>query len=88
MLGFEWFESVLNNGGGDVLKGLILVKIWEFLCNKSALYRGAFFIWVKKGYCICPHSNNETGSFVLREVPIWEMGFEGYNKEKQINSDG
>ena len=34
---------MLNNGGGDVLKGLNLLEIGEFLRNKSALYREAFF---------------------------------------------
>lgn len=45
---------------------LILLKIGGFLCNMSALYRGAFFIWVKKGYCFCLYLNNETGGFVLK----------------------
>ena len=39
---------MLNNGGGDVLKGLNLLKIGEFLCNKSALYREAFFLFELK----------------------------------------
>ena len=43
-----------------------MVKIGGFLCNMSALYRGAFFIWVKKGYCFCLYLNNEMGGFVLK----------------------
>ena len=45
-----------------------MLKIGGFLCNMSALYRGAFFLFeLKKGYCFCLYLNNETGSFVLRK---------------------
>ena len=48
-----------------------MVEIGEFLRNKSALYREAFFLFeLQKGYCFCLYLDNETGSFVLYEVII------------------
>ena len=74
---------MLNNDGGDVLKGLNLLEIGEFLRNKSALYREAFFLFeLQKGYCFCLYLNNETGGFVLRKCV--QKGPEGARQRLRV----
>lgn len=62
-----------------------MVKIGEFLCNKSALYREAFFLFeLQKGYCFCLYLDNETDSFVLCEVIIRRARFDGYDNSCRV----
>ena len=75
---------MLNNGGGDVLKGLNLLEIGEFLRNKSALYRAFFLFELQKGYCFCLYLDNETDSFVLCEVIIRRARFDGYDNSCRV----
>ena len=54
---------MLNNGGERVKRGLNWLEIREFLCNRSALYREAFFYLSLKGLLLLPLFELRNGLF-------------------------